>query len=381
MAFEEYVLTGGKRLRRGYTTGSCAAAAARAAACLLLSGEAPAAVRLQTPGGPVLTLEVEDARLLDGRARCAVRKDAGDDPDVTDGILVYAEVSYAENGEVSVDGGEGVGRVTRPGLEQPVGAAAINRVPRSMVAQELRAVLEEHDSRAGLRAVISVPGGRELAARTFNPRLGIEGGLSILGTTGIVEPMSEAALVETIRRELDLLRAASAAPVVSVPGGYGETFCREALGLGPGRVVQCSNYVGETLDYTAALGFEGLLLVGHLGKFCKLAGGVFNTHSRVADARMEILCAHAALAGAPRPLLRELWDCATTDAAADLLADAGLLEPVMGSLMEKIGFHLRARSPGLAVEAIVYTNGRGVLGETPGARALLERCRKAVETA
>lgn len=375
MGLDRYVLSGGKRLRCGYTTGSCAAAAAKAAALALLTGEVPARVEIGTPEGVRLDLPVEGCVLGQGVARCAVRKDAGDDIDATDGALVCAEVRLGGE-KITVDGGEGVGRVTRAGLEQPVGAAAINRVPRLMVAHEVRGALEERGCRAGAAVVISVPGGAEIAARTYNPRLGIEGGISILGTTGIVEPMSETALVDTIRAELKVLRASGSGPVLMTPGSYGETFSREALGLSASRAVLCSNYVGETLDCAASLGFGGVLLVGHLGKFVKLAGGVFQTHSRVADARMEILAAHAALAGANSTLVGELLDCATTDAAADLLEAAGLLSPVMRSVTERAEKQVKRRAGELPAELVIYTNARGVLGQSGGAREMLKQLKK-----
>ena len=282
MGFDRYVLSGGKRLRCGYTTGSCAAAAAKAAAIALLAGEAPARVEIGTPEGVRLDLPVEGCVLGQGFARCAVRKDAGDDIDATDGALVCAEVRLGGE-EIVVDGGEGVGRVTRAGLEQPVGAAAINRVPRLMIAHEVRGALEERGCRAGAAVVISVPGGAEIAARTYNPRLGIEGGISILGTTGIVEPMSEKALVDTILLELDSLYAGGQRTAFLCPGNYGADFARDTLGLDLEKAVKCSNFIGEALDHAVFRGFDDILLVGHAGKLAKLAAGVMNTHSSVAD--------------------------------------------------------------------------------------------------
>ncbi|MCD7843434.1 MAG: cobalt-precorrin-5B (C(1))-methyltransferase CbiD [Clostridiales bacterium] len=295
---EHYIQVAGQRLRCGYTTGTCAAAAARGAAELLLTGVAPNLLRVETPSGVTVEVEVEDARLLESCARCAVRKDAGDDPDITDGVLVWATVERTEAPGVTIDGGEGVGRVTRPGLDQPPGAAAINSAPRRMITEQLESALRAVGASCGLRAVISIPQGRALAEKTFNPRLGIEGGLSVLGTSGIVRPMSEAALVASIHAELDVHRAEGTLDLLVSPGNYGADFARDVLGLDLSQSVQCSNYIGDTLDYAAAKGFRSLLLVGHLGKLVKCAAGVMNTHSRVADCRMETLAAHAALCGA-----------------------------------------------------------------------------------
>ena len=199
---ERYVVKQNKRLRCGYTTGSCAAAAAKAAAELLLGGENPEQVELLTPKGILLTLTPEDCRRGETWAGCAIRKDGGDDPDATNGILVYARVEQDNGSEILIDGGTGVGRITLPGLEQPVGAAAINRVPRAMIQNAVEEICEAYDYRGGLRVVISVPQGEEIAQKTFNPRLGIQGGISILGTTGIVEPMSETALIKSIEVEM-----------------------------------------------------------------------------------------------------------------------------------------------------------------------------------
>ena len=373
---EEYVSAGGKLLRCGYTTGTCAAAATRAAADLLLGGRAPASVVVSTPAGVDVLVDVEEVECGPTWARCAVRKDAGDDPDVTDGVLVYAKVFRVEGSEVRIDGGEGVGRVTRAGLDQPVGAAAINATPRAMIAEAARASAREHDYDGGLAVEISIPAGVELAHRTFNPRLGIEGGLSVLGTSGIVRPMSEEALVATIGLELRVLHESGSRHVLVVPGNYGLAFARDVLGLATDRAVTCSNYLGATIDDAALLGFESLLLVGHLGKLAKLAVGAMNLHSRVVDGRAEALAAHAALAGASSRLVARIMEAATTDAMLDLIADEDLLDPVMASLVRKMHEHLGHRAAGrLQVEAIVFSSQRGLLAQTEGAPALLAHHR------
>ncbi len=381
---DRFVVNGGKKLRCGHTTGSCAAAAAKAAALMLATGAAVDHVSIRTPKGVCLRLEVEDAHIYAGSAGCAVRKDGGDDIDATDGALIYAQVSLNGSGEISVDGGEGVGRVTRAGLDQPVGAAAINRVPRQMIVQSVREVLAGafgQDTRRGADVTVSVPRGKEIAWQTYNPRLGIEGGISILGTTGIVEPMSEAALLDTIRTELNMLRAASDAPVLVTPGNYGEEFAKKALGLNLSRSVLCSNFLGDTLDYAAYLGFQGVLLVGHIGKLVKLAGGIFQTHSRVADARMEILAAHAAVAGASQELVRELMDAPTTDRALELLKQQGLAEPVVGTLLLKMEEHLQHRAGRMRAGVILFSSQSGMLGQTSEAPELLKQFKKPEERA
>ena len=374
---EEYITVGTKRMRCGYTTGTCAAAASRAAAELLLRGELVPAVCVSTPAGIDVVVEIEEHEAGDGWAQCAVRKDAGDDPDVTDGVLVFARVSYCDEPGCHVDGGEGVGRVTREGLDQPVGAAAINSTPRRMVIEQLEAALASADrlvghADEGLLSVIFIPEGMALATKTFNPRLGIEGGISVLGTSGVVRPMSEDALIASIELELRMLAARGVRDVLIVPGNYGRDFARDRLGLDADDAVSCSNYIGATLDAACVLGFERVLVVGHLGKMVKVAGGIMNTHSRVADCRVEVLAAHAALAGASQDVIAQIMAAATTDAALDVLIACGKAEETMASLMASLADHLSHRVGGaIQTEAVVFSNVHGVLGKTSGADMLL----------
>ena len=362
----------GKDLRFGYTTGSCAAAASKAAARMLLEGSREESVELMTPKGILLNLPVEEITAGEGFVSCAIRKDSGDDPDITNGILIFSKVEFSKTPGITLEGGFGVGRVTKPGLECPVGAPAINRVPREMITAAVRAMQEESGNSAGLKVTISIPEGERLAKRTFNPRLGIVGGLSVLGTSGIVEPMSEAALVDTIRVEMKQLAASGRKMAVITPGNYGEDFMKEVLHADLSGAVKCSNFVGETLDMAGEFGFQKVLLIGHIGKFVKLAAGIMNTHSRYADGRMEVMGVHAALCGANRELLAKLMDCITTDDALDVLEQAGLLEETLSSILRKIDFHLKARSHGdYQVEAVIFSNKRGLLGMTAGAEGML----------
>ena len=372
-----YIQVGRKRLRCGYTTGTCAAAAARAAAELLLTGAAPTVVCVETPSGIPVEVEVEEARLTEAGAECAVRKDGGDDPDITDGILIAAVIRKQEEPEISIDGGEGVGRVTRAGLDQPIGSAAINSVPRSMIREQAaQAALAAHYL-GGLAVTISIPEGEKLSEKTFNPRLGIQGGLSVLGTSGIVRPMSEAALIASIHAEMDVKKAEHVGHLLVSPGNYGAEFCRSVLGLELSSSVQCSNYIGDTLDYAACSGFKSLLLVGHIGKLVKCAAGVMNTHSRTADARMETFAAYAALNGADRDTIQRLMESVTTDGAVELLKEKGILEPVMAGITSAAAGHLRRRAgDGIQVETILFSNRFGLLGQSEGAEQLLAFHRK-----
>jgi cobalt-precorrin-5B (C1)-methyltransferase len=363
-----------KKLRWGYTTGSCAAAAAKAAVTMLLTGEEIRQVSLLTPKGIQLYLEVEEIRRQSDRVSCAVRKDSGDDPDVTNRILVFAEVSKTETDEIVLDGGVGVGRVTRKGLEQEIGRAAINKVPREMIRNAVQEQADRYGYGGGLQVLISIPDGVRLAEKTFNPRLGITGGISVLGTSGIVEPMSEKALLATIRLEKRFLKENGHDWCYIVPGNYGNDFLRDTLGYHGELAVKCSNYIGETLDVAVQLHMEGILLVGHVGKLVKVAAGVMNTHSRQADCRMEIFAAHAAMAGASGDTVRMIMESVVTAEAIAILRREGILEEVMRTIVEKVVYHLRKRSGGkLIIGAILFSEEEGILGQTSNVRWLLER--------
>lgn len=374
---EEFIEKEGKKLRFGYTTGSCAAAAAKAAAWMLLTGQKKEEISLITPKGVALTLPVLDIAVEPDRVSCAIRKDSGDDPDVTNGALIYAEVTPTAAPGIAIDGGVGVGRVTKKGLDQPVGNAAINSVPRQMIRENLEEILTLTDQKCGLNVVISVPEGKKLAKQTFNPRLGIVGGISILGTTGIVEPMSEKALIDTIRVELNQRRASGDEYVLLTPGNYGCDFIRAGLALNPEQAVQTSNFIGQTLDICRELGFRGALLVGHIGKLVKIAGGMMNTHSKYGDCRMEILAAHAGIAGLSTEKIGEILQCVACDDALRILRDAGCFEKTLTGLTERILFHLRHRAgEDMEVGTILFSKEYGLLAQSDNAMELIDKITK-----
>ena len=376
MAFEHRIRSGDKLLRCGYTTGTCAALAAAGAARLLLTGEAPAALRLVTPKGWPVEVEPELCRMSGDAARCAVRKDAGDDPDVTDGMLIEATVTKTAAG-IGIDGGAGVGRVTKPGLDQPVGAAAINAVPRKMIREAVEKIMAACGYTGGLSVVISAPGGEEIAKKTFNPRLGIVGGISILGSSGIVEPMSERAIVETTALEIRQAAAAGAKRLILLPGNYGMDWLTQNLpALEKIPRAKCSNYIGEAIDAARLEGFGELLLIGHVGKLVKLAGGIMNTHSRVADCRRELFVCHAALCGADTALCRALMAEVSTEGCIAALDRAGLRAAVLESLLAAVQEALNRRAGDMRIGALLFSNEAGLLGLTEGARALLRDWRE-----
>ena len=374
--FEHYIRSGQKLLRCGYTTGTCAALGAAGAARLLLTGRTPETVGLRTPKGIVVEVAPQFCRLCGATtAECAIVKDGGDDVDATTGLPVIAAVTLLVDAPrtVTIDGGAGVGRVTKPGLDQPVGAAAINHVPRQMITEALLKEAETAGYSGGFAVVIRIEGGEDAAKRTFNPHLGVVGGLSVLGTSGIVEPMSQQALLDSLQLEIHQA-ALQSRRLILVPGNYGlDYLAAHYPELHEIPIVKISNFIGEALDMAAAEQFGEVLLVGHVGKLVKLAGGIMNTHSKQADCRTELFCAHAALCGADTATCRALMDAATTDACLDILDAAGLKTTVMASLLQAVQLHLDRRAAGaFTVGAVLFSNQGGPLGQTAQAKILLQ---------
>lgn len=377
-----YVIRNQKKLRFGYTTGSCAAGAARGAVRLLLGEDEISEVELMTPKGILLHLEILDRKRSENAASCAVRKDAGDYPDTTNGILVYAKVekflirSDMED-RIVIDGGIGVGRVTKPGLSQKVGEAAINPVPRAMILQAVEEIADQYHYEGGLKVTISVPEGEKIARKTFNPRLGIVGGISILGTSGIVEPMSEKALIDSIRVEMTQHAAMGEQYMLVTPGNYGADYLREHMELPFEKNIKCSNYVGETIDMAVDMGVKGILFISHIGKFVKVAAGIMNTHSHSADARMEVLCSNAIRAGGDLACARSILQCNTTDEALRVLDENHILRETMKEITDRIQFYLDHRSyQQILLGAVIFSNEYGYLGQTANAAELIDKISK-----
>lgn len=377
-----YVVRNQKKLRFGYTTGSCAAGAARGAAELLLGEDEIEEAELMTPKGILLHLELLDMKRDENAASCAVRKDAGDDPDTTNGILVYAKVEKFQirsdmEDRIVIDGGTGVGRVTKPGLSQKIGEAAINPVPRAMILQAVEEIADRYHYEGGLKVTISVPEGEKIARKTFNPRLGIVGGISILGTSGIVEPMSEKALIDSIRVEMSQHAAMGEQYMLVTPGNYGTDYLREHMALPFEKNIKCSNYVGETIDMAVDMGVKGILFISHIGKFVKVAAGIMNTHSHSADARMEVLCANAIRAGGDLACARSILQCNTTDEALRVLDENHILRETMKEITDRIQFYLDHRSyQQILLGAVIFSNEYGYLGQTEHAAELINKISK-----
>lgn len=372
-----YIIRNNKKMRFGYTTGTCAAAASKAAAQMLLSGEEIREIPFLTPKGILLNLEILHIEKGEDFVSCAVRKDAGDDPDMTDGLEIFCRVKKIRDSKIVLDGGPGVGRVTKKGLEQPVGNAAINKVPRSMILKAAEDVCSEYDYEGGLEIVISVPKGEEAARKTFNPRLGIQGGISILGTSGIVEPMSESALIKTIEVEMRQRIENGSRFLLVTPGNYGSAYLKEHMDLPLEEAMKCSNYVGETIDMAVSMGVEGILFVSHIGKFIKVAAGIMNTHSRCADARAEVLAANAMRAGISAKTALDILNTVTTDEALVLIEREGKLQDTIKEVTDRISYYLHHRAyDRMKLGAVIFSNEFGYLGETEKAGELMALIRE-----
>ncbi|MCL6558401.1 MAG: cobalt-precorrin-5B (C(1))-methyltransferase CbiD [Firmicutes bacterium] len=370
---EDYVTVNGRKYRKGYTTGSCAAAASKAAALMLVSGRRVSEVEIDAPAGIKLKFPVEDAVLKGDTAVCSVVKDGGDDPDVTSGLKIFAEAKFADRPGVRVSAGEGIGRVTLPGLKVPVGHPAINPVPMEMILKEVGEVLEQG---TGVEITISVPGGEEAAAKTYNPRLGIVGGISILGTTGIVEPMSEESWKDSLALQLDVAAANGFKEAVFVFGNYGEDYAVKKLGLDEEKIIKVSNFMGFMIDRALEKGFQKILIVGHLGKLVKVAAGIFHTHSRVADARTEILAAYSALEGASSEVVEKIFACRTTDAAVRLIKEfgmCGVFERIVSNVSQRCRDYSHGR---MEFGTVLFDGAGGMLAADGNAERFLNILRK-----
>lgn len=359
---DNYVYYNGRKLRKGFTTGTTATAATVAAIRTLLNQEPQETVTVHAANGKIAIFDVEQTYFDEQQASCAIKKDGGDDQDATDGALIFATVKLRDDNEIHLDGGKGVGRVTKEGLANKPGMPAINPTPRRVIKAAAR---EELGEKRGINIVISVPEGERIAKLTYNPRLGIVGGISILGTSGVVTPMSESSWKHSISIEMNIHRKRGDNTIVLVPGNYGEDFAKDELGIPNAKIVQMSNFVGYVLHETQRLGFTKVLIVGDLGKMIKVAGGIFSTHSKDADARAEIMVANLALmGGVPTAFLRKINQCLTTISMIKMIDEAGYQE-VYQMIADKIKLRaeklLAHREPHVEIDVVIFSRESGFL--------------------
>ena len=370
---EEYVYIDGKKYKRGYTTGSCATAAAKAASYMLLTKFPIEVVNIDTPKGIPLNLKVENINIQDDYVECSIRKDGGDDIDATHNMHIYARAEFIDSKEIIITGGNGVGRVTKKGLGIEIGESAINKTPRNMINNEVRKVIGEDK---GVKITIFAPEGELIAKKTFNPRLGIVGGISIIGTTGIVEPMSDEGWKKSLSIELEMKKAQGMDKIILVPGNHGEMFIKETLGIDIKYIVRTSNFIGYMLKEAQRIGFKKILMAGHLGKYVKIAGGIFNTHSKVADARNEILLANLALMNAPFELIKKVNECLTTEEFIEIINSKEYEEYkeiyniLSNKCRERIDIYLNDEE--IDVEVMIFSMEKELLGQSEKASDLKE---------
>lgn len=341
---------------------------------MLLEKEMVSEESILTPYGLTVQVDIVDAQILKTSVSCAVQKDAGDDEDATDGMLIYVTVEKSAEKGVTILGGAGIGKVTKPGLNQPVGEAAINAVPRRMITEEVQAVCTRAGYDGGITVTISAPAGEEIARKTFNSHMGIVGGISILGTSGIVEPRSIAAFKDSIELEFKQYAAEGSKQIIITPGNYGKDHVLETFQIGETPVVSCSNYIGDALDYAARYEFSEVLFVGHIGKMVKLAGSIMDTYSRMADCRAELFCAHAAKFGISKEVAGELMDASTADASLAILQKTDIYEEVLQSLAQATQQRIERRVAGAySIGVVVFSNQYGELYRTADTDIIMKK--------
>ncbi|EGT3784697.1 cobalt-precorrin-5B (C(1))-methyltransferase [Clostridioides difficile] len=404
---EEYVYIDGKKYRRGYTTGSCATGASKAAVYMLITKNRINTINIDTPKGIPLLLKVDNINISDTFVECSIKKDGGDDIDATHTMDIYARAeivakndknkgyltlkdidSLSTNSEckselykfIRVYGGTGIGVVTKKGLSVDIGKPAINPTPLKMINHEIRKLIGDNfESILGndkvLKITIFAPQGETVAKKTFNPRLGIVGGISIIGTTGIVEPMSDEGWKKSLSIELQMKKEQGLDKIILVPGNHGEQFIREKLNLDIKYVVRVSNFIGYMIKEAQRIGYKKILMAGHIGKFIKVSAGIFNTHSKVADARSEILVANLALMGARYEFLNKINQCVTTEEAVELINNSEYREVyniLSNKCRERVKQYLNEDSDDIDVEVIIFSMDKSLLGKSDNTDDLVE---------
>lgn len=385
---EEYVYIDGKKYKRGYTTGSCATGAAKAAVHMLLIKSKREKVNIDTPKGIPLSLKVENINIQQDYVQCSVKKDGGDDIDATHGMDIYAraesiEIDTVYSESIIICGGIGVGTVTKKGLSVEVGKPAINPTPMKMIKSEIKKVIGNDIEKVlgknkALKITIFAPQGEEIAKKTFNPRIGIVGGISIIGTTGIVEPMSDEGWKKSLSIELQMKKEQGLDKIILVPGNHGEQFIKKNLSLDIKYVVRTSNFIGYMIKEAQRIGYKKILMAGHIGKFIKVSAGIFNTHSKVADARNEILISNLALMRMPYEILEKVNSCLTSEEAIEIINENGYEEVfniISNKCKERVIQHLNEDTREIDVEVMIFSMDKTLLGKSDNADLLVEEFR------
>jgi len=356
---DKEILVNGKLLKCGFTTGACAQAAAKACALMIKNNKIEEFVEIELPDGSLADFKIEYASFSKTFAKCAVKKYAGDDPDVTDGVYVYVSIQEKKDGKICFVAGEGVGTVIKSGLFLEIGEAAINPVPREYIKKE---IINIFGRKRVFSIEISIPDGELISKKTFNSRIGVEGGLSILGTTGRVKPMSNEALQKTILLEIKQKTYSKPPFICLVLGNYGEKIA-DTLNIPKDRQVMCSNFIGYAVDALKIENIKKVLIIGHIGKISKVSAGIFNTHSHIADARAEVFAAKLLDYGRV-DLALEALRCNTTEQLSSEIIEKG--EKVFFDfLTENIKSRIEQRVLNeVDIEVLTFSFNKGILGFT-----------------
>ena len=360
----EYVYFKGKKLRYGYTTGSSATAATKAALMYLLddSKHDIPEVTIKLPSGNSLTISVNSLEKKENSVLASVIKDGGDDPDVTHGLEIYSKVSLRNDLKINIFGGTGVGKVTKKGLPVAPGNSAINPVPLKMIRETVEEMLPEG---FGADVEISVPKGEETAKKTLNAKLGIIGGISILGTTGIVKPMSEESWKASLAIELKMaLENAGNGEAIFLFGNRGKQYLSDNFEDNISQAIVISNFVGYMFDRACEFEAKKIYFIGELGKFVKVAGGIFHTHSRVSDAKMEILTANALLVGESTENMKKIMASNTTEEATKYIEKTEVYNLLAEKAKQKCEEYCRRNGWDMEVETLIISAEKEVLGNS-----------------
>lgn len=368
---KESNIAGGKKssLRTGFTTGTCAAATTKAALSMLINGKKLSNVSVSLPKGKQMTVNISWSKYdNDKSVTAAVIKDGGDDPDVTNGAEICAKVSFLDTPDmIIIDGGKGVGRVTKPGLGLEIGKAAINPTPLKMINQAIDEVLGELKHRYGVSVIISVPKGEEIAKKTDNPRLGIIGGISILGTTGIVIPYSTASFAASIRQSIDVSRAMGSDSVILTTGGRSEDFARSIYGnsIADHAYIQIGDFIGFAIKQCAVKKIKKAYVVGFIGKLTKMAMGIKQTHVKGSHVDMNFLAELASRCGADSEVVNKIMLANTARHAGELVDEFGLAL-FYDMLCEEVHRHLSKYSESQLQIKIILLDFEGkIIGDYP----------------
>lgn len=359
-----------KSLRTGYTTGTCAAAATKAALSTLVNGEKLAKVNVSLPKDKHIVIDIAWIRYENEKSvTAAVIKDGGDDPDVTNGAEIWSTVSLSEtSNKIIIDGGKGVGRVTKPGLGLEIGKAAINPTPLKMISHAIDEILgQQQKNRYGLSILISVPKGEEIAKKTDNPRLGIIGGISILGTTGIVIPYSTASFAASIRQSIDVSKAMGSDSVILTTGGRSEDFARDIFGnsIADHAYIQIGDFIGFSIKQCAIKKIKKAYVIGFIGKLTKMAMGIKQTHVKGSHVDMNFLAELAIRCGANNELVKKIKVANTARHVGELVDQFGL-SMFYDVLCEEVYSHLSKYSPSeLQIKIILLDFNGKIIGEFP----------------